>query len=74
MLYFLRSFKELQQKYDNLSSTVDQLVAIRNRRSLNAPGQGAEGRPRSSKSFYKSCVVKNFALGNSGQDLAKENG
>lgn len=47
------SFKELQQKYDNLASTVDQLVAIRNRRSMSSSNLASDGRPRSS-SFRKS--------------------
>ena len=43
----------MQQKYDNLASTVDQLVAVRNRRSMGSPSHAAEGRPKSSELTLK---------------------
>ena len=52
-----RSFKDLQQKYDNLAATVEQLVTVRSRRSMNSPGHAVDGRSKSSKCYCKKVVT-----------------
>ncbi|KAL4234254.1 hypothetical protein ACF0H5_005904 [Mactra antiquata] len=52
----LSILKDVQQKYDGLASSVEQLLTVRNRRSFGSPSNHGDGRPRSSSSssFRKS--------------------
>ncbi|XP_052815565.1 E3 ubiquitin-protein ligase TRAF7-like isoform X1 [Mya arenaria] len=46
----LKSLRDLNQKYDTVVSSLEQLVAVRNRRTVGSSGGQGDGRPRSASS------------------------
>ncbi|XP_052234114.1 E3 ubiquitin-protein ligase TRAF7-like isoform X2 [Dreissena polymorpha] len=48
-----KALKELNQKYETVVSSIEQVVTMRNRRSYGSPGGQGEGRPRSTSSSIR---------------------
>ncbi|XP_053400935.1 E3 ubiquitin-protein ligase TRAF7-like isoform X3 [Mercenaria mercenaria] len=62
----LSTMKDMQQKYDGLVSTMEQLTSVRNRRSFGSPGNTAEPRSRSSSHNLYHQAISSFRKSLSG--------
>ncbi|XP_060566056.1 E3 ubiquitin-protein ligase TRAF7-like isoform X1 [Ruditapes philippinarum] len=62
----LGSMKEMQQKFDGLVSSIEQLTSVKNRRSYGSPGNTGEPRSRSSSHNLYQEIHRSFRKSLSG--------